>query len=177
MLEIAQGLAIFFHAKVKDAPFHVGIRVLRVELDRLVDVGKRQVEPVLTLPEVRSFDQCRHIFWVQTNRLVDVAKGVFQVIVLVADHPSHQVCERVAGLGQDLLREKRLGVVERNQPGRRSPTTQALAADRDEHLVSLSFFKQTDIANPVRDDLRGAVIQGKIGRLLHVFKRAILRTT
>ena len=69
VLEIAQGFAMLLHAKVEDAPFDVGIRVSGVELDRLVDVGKSQVEPIPALPEVRSLDQGRDVFGVQANAL------------------------------------------------------------------------------------------------------------
>ena len=151
VVEIAQGFAILFRAEVENAPFHVGIRVSRVELDRLVDVGKSQVEPIPALPEIRSLDQGRDVFRVQANRFIDVGKGMIEVVILVSDHSAHQERERVARIGQDLLREKRLGVVERNQRTRRRPASQALAADRDQQLVSLRTLQQADIADAARE--------------------------
>lgn len=50
MFKVTQHFAVILHAEMKDASFYVGIRVTRVELDRLVYVRKSQIESIAALP-------------------------------------------------------------------------------------------------------------------------------
>ena len=81
---------------MKNAPFHISIRVTRVELDCLIHVRDSQVEPIAALPEIGALDQGRDVLGVETERFVDVGKGTIEIIVLVPDHTSHQERERIA---------------------------------------------------------------------------------
>ena len=145
-----EGFRILFQAEVENASFHIGIRIPGIELIAWLTSARARSSRFRHCQRYARSTSAATYFGFNA-RLRYVVKGMIEIVIFVSDHPAHQERE-LSRVGGDPLREKRLGMIERDEGTGRCPTAQALAPDTDQQLVALGPFQQADVTDPVGND-------------------------
>ena len=163
LVEIRDGLVVFFLFVECPAATSVGQAEFRIETDRLVVVGDRLVVRVVGEPDLAAVVVGQGEFRVETDGLVIVGQCNVLLVLILQDPAATDIGRDVRRFGPDRAREVVDGLVVGYQPIGRDPAGHAAIFVFDPERRALDPFHEEDPAGHSQAGLGVVVNDRRLG--------------